>query len=539
MALNPTNSDLIADRLRSAGVRYAFGVPSGQVLALIEALRRAGIEFILVSHEGAAGFMADVVGRLTGVPGVAIATLGPGATNLTTGIGNAFLDRSPVLAITAQVPTSQLQRRVQMRVDHHRLFEPLTKATLQLASGSISATLSQALAIATAEPAGPVHLDLPEDVAVALVDSAERAAAPPLPQPVQLASENDLTRTMELLRTAKRPVAVLGFSLYRSGALPELGSFLEANHLPFVTTNMAKGVVPEDHPLWLGVVGRALRKTIEEYLGQADLILGLGYDPVEICYEEWMPPVPLVHVSNEAADVAETVLVAHQAIGDLGSSIRRLNTLSGGSSNEWDDSAMAGFRARLERQLRLPGDGFQPWQALDVMRELLPADALLACDVGAHTHLVATQWRVTVPETLLVSNGWSSMGYAIPAALAAKLCHPKRTVAAVLGDGCFLMMAGEMATAARIGLPVVFVVLNDSWLSLIKVKQERREYAYTGVVTQSESHQSPAAYFGVPNLVARNPEAFRAALLAALDSDGPTVVEALVRPELYSTILYG
>jgi acetolactate synthase-1/2/3 large subunit len=301
---------------------------------------------------------------------------------------------------------------------------------------------------------------------------------------------------------------------------------------------MGKGVVPEDHPLWLGVVGRVLRQTIQDYLAAADLVVGIGYDPVEICYEEWLPPVPLVHVDSEPADVDGTVRLAHQAIGDLGDALRRLAALPP-ARNEWNDAELARFRADLETKIRWSGEGFQPWQALDVMRELLPADAILACDVGAHTHLVATQWRVTVPETLLVSNGWSSMGYAIPAALGAKLARPERTVAAVMGDGCFLMMAGEMATAARLGLPIPFVVLNDNELALIKVKQDRKHYAYSGVDVGSGAVSPWADCFGVPTRVTRTPAAFRAALAEALRADGPTVVEAVVRPEIYKKLLYG
>ena len=538
MAEYRTNADLIAETLYAAGVRYAAGIPSGQVLAIIEALRRAGVEFVLVGHEGAAGFMADVIGRVSGVPGVAVATLGPGATNLTTGIGNALLDRSPALAITGQVPTAQLQRRVQMRIDHQALFRPLTKATFQFGSSEVLATLQQALATAVMEPPGPVHLDLPEDVAVAAAD--ERAlplSAPPRAE-IPPVRDVDLERVGELLRSARRPVAALGFSLCRTNALASLRRFLEANHLPFVTTNMAKGLVPEDHPLWLGVVGRVRRKTIEDYLSQADLVLGIGYDPVEISYEEWLPPAPLVHVDAEPADVDGSVRLEHQAVGDLGDAVRRLAALPA-SGNDWNDGDLAAFRAHLERSIRLPGEGFQPWEALDLMRELFPPNGILACDVGAHTHLVATQWRVTEPETLLVSNGWSSMGYAIPAALAAKLARPDRPVAAVMGDGCFLMMAGEMATARRLGLPIPFVVLNDSALALIKVKQERKRYAYCGITVAEAAPRPPSDYFGVPVRVARTPAEFRAAFAAALRAEGPTVVEAIVDPEIYSTILYG
>ena len=252
----------------------------------------------------------------------------------------------------------------------------------------------------------------------------------------------------------------------------------------------------------------------------------------------WLPPVSLLHVAGEPAYVDVIDRLEHQAVGDLGYAVRRLAALPP-ARNEWDDAELAAFRAGLERGIRLPGEGFQPWEALDIMRELFPRDGILTCDVGAHTHLVATQWRVTAPETLLVSNGWSSMGYAIPAALGARLARPDRPVAAVMGDGCFLMMAGEMATAARLGLNIPFVILNDQWLALIKVKQERKRYAYSGVEVVETPPPPPAEYFGVPNRVARTPAEFRAAFAAALRADGPTVVEAMVRPEIYSTILYG
>jgi acetolactate synthase-1/2/3 large subunit len=305
---------------------------------------------------------------------------------------------------------------------------------------------------------------------------------------------------------------------------------------------MAKGVLPEDHPLWLGVVGRVLRKTIEEYLAQADLVVGIGYDPVEISYEEWMQPaapsatVPLVHVDGEPADVAPRGQLVHEAIGVFGDAVRRLAAMAPGA-NEWDDDEMARFRAMLEEKTREDRRGFQPWQAVDIMRELLPDDAILACDVGAHTHLVATQWRVTVPETLLVSNGWSSMGYAIPAALGAKLARPERTIVAVMGDGCFLMMAGEMATIARSGLPIPFVVLNDGDLSLIKYKDEIRGYTTEGDEVYPVPPAPPASYFGVPVRCARTPAEFRAALAEALRAGGPMVVEAIVERDTYRALL--
>jgi len=478
-----------------------------------------------------------------------MSTRGPGATNMVNGVAHAFLDRAPLIAITDAYSRPTYEIGLRQRLNQLAIYEPIVKWSTTIDAKTVRQQVRRAMRTATAEPPGPVHLDLPEDVAIAPAEAAvilseakdlpvAAAAEGPSSRGLRMTAESDLERVIELLRKARKPVAALGFSLYRSGALQELRTFVAANHLPFVTTNMAKGVIPEYDPLWLGVIGRVRRKTIEDYLAQADLVLGIGYDPVEISYEEWMPHIPLVHVDAEPADVDGSVRLEHEAIGNLGDALRRLAAMPP-TSNDWDDADMGRFRQHLEASIRLPGDGFQPWQALDVMRELLPHDAILTCDVGAHTHLVATQWRVTVPETLLVSNGWSSMGYAIPAALGAKLAAPDRTVAAVMGDGCFLMMAGEMATAARLGLPIPFVVLNDSWLSLIKVKQERKDYAYSGVEVASTPSRPPAEYFGVPNLVARTPEEFRQALGQALRMDGPCVVEAMVRPEIYSTILYG
>jgi acetolactate synthase-1/2/3 large subunit len=529
------NVGVMARRLRAHGVRYVFGIPSGQVLAAIEAFEGVGIRFVLVSHEMTAAFMADVMGRLTGVPGVALATLGPGATNLATGVGNALLDRSPCLILTGQVPTTQIGRRVQMHVDHRRLFAPLVKASLRLQTGGVAETIDRAMQVALAEPPGPVHLDIPDDVALDAAREADRS---------RLASESQgpgtlrgLTRALAILGKARRPVAALGLSAYRSGLGPRIRRFLERHRLPFVTTMMGKGIIPDDHPLHIGVVGRARHRWVEGFLADADLILGLGYDPVEIGYEEWMPPVPLVHVDREPVDADRRVLVAAEVRGDLGTALAAM-TRGGLASTAWEIDAIAQFRARLAASLRPASARFQPWEVLDLLRAWLPADGILACDVGAHTHLIATQWPVPAGGTLLVSNGWSSMGYGIPAALAATLAHPERTVACVVGDGGFLMQAGEMATAARLGARVLFVMLRDESLSLIHAKQRRRGYRIAGVDLPARQPDPPAHYFGVPCFPARSAREFRSALGRARRQRGPVVIEAIVDGSTYAELLY-
>jgi acetolactate synthase-1/2/3 large subunit len=534
-AIRETNAGVLAQRLRAIGVRYAFGIPSGQILAAIEAFEACGIRFILVSHEMTAAFMADVVGRLTGVPGIALATLGPGATNLATGVGNALLDRSPCLILTGQVPSTQFGRRVQMHVDHQQLFQPLAKGSFLLAPGRVAEIVDGAVSLATAEPPGPVHLDLLDDFALAPASEKRRPLPPPRTSgAVRL---RGVAGAVRALRGATRPVAALGLSAARSGLGRRIERLLRQHGIPFVTTMMGKGVVPDEHPLCIGVVGRARHRWVERFLADADLVLGIGYDPVEIGYEDWMPPVPLVHVDREAVDADGRVRVAAELRGDLGAALEALEAAKL-SHAAWDPTALRDFRAQLAASLRPASRRFQPWEAIDLLRAWLPADGILACDVGAHTHLVAAQWPVSRPDTLLVSNGWSSMGYAIPAALAAKLVRPDREVACVVGDGGFLMQAGEMATAARLGGRVTFVLLRDESLSLIRAKQNRRGYKSIGVGLPNGAMPPPAHYFGVPCVPARSAAEFGAALARARRSRGPVVIEAIVDGSRYEELLY-
>src|SRR4051794_350314 len=307
------NADLIVATLKSAGVNRGFGIPSGNVLPLMEAMRKGGVDFVLTAHEGSAGFAADVTGRLTGAPGLCVATLGPGATNLATGVGCAYLDRSPLIAITSNLVTEQLGRRIQMWIDHHALFAPITKASLRLEPGRIAETLAKAIQLAMSEPRGPVHLDLPEDVAVATA----REPVPQLAVPIRLAAAPDdaLAKAGELLRAAKRPVAVIGASAMRLANPELLRAAIERHNLPFCTTTMAKGMIDEDHPLSLGCIERACRQVQRKLLRKADLIVGLGYDTIEVEYEAWIGDVRLLQIDIDPVDVAPSVALAHQVTG--------------------------------------------------------------------------------------------------------------------------------------------------------------------------------------------------------------------------------
>ncbi|HEY2989237.1 MAG TPA: thiamine pyrophosphate-binding protein, partial [Candidatus Binatia bacterium] len=459
----------------------------------------------------------------------------PGATNLATGVGSAWLDRAPLIAITCNVATPWLDRRVQMRIDHHALFQPLTKATFAVRAEDAVDTIARALALACAEPPGPVHLDLPEDVAHGKVkEEAKRSSV----GAVSLSDAGaDLSEKLAAaLRRSRKPLVMTGLTFCRAKKPRALLRFIEKQNVPFISTLHAKGFLPESHANWAGVLGRARRSDVQAFIGTADLVIAVGFDPIEINYEEWVGKTAVVHLSTEAADAGPEVRLVLDRAADLDAIIERMSEIPA-VPNDWSAAELAAHRNKLERALRPQCNGLAPHQVIDLLRKKLPADAILAYDVGAHTHQIATQWRTDLPGTCLATNGWSSMGYGMPAAYAAKLIRPERTVAAVVGDGCFQMTAGELALARRLGLAVPVVVLNDGWLGLMKVKQERKGYGLSGVRLGAPP-ESPPHYFGAPCRAAKNEKALGEALDWALGLKGPSVIEAFIDVEPYSETVF-
>ena len=528
------NCDLIVGMLEEAEVRWVFGVPSGPVLPLIESLRRSSIEFILTASETSAGFMASVVGYLTGRPGVCASTVGPGATNLTTGIGCAWLDRAPVLALTCNVARPWLGRRIQMRIDHQALFKPITKRTFSFSDGKVSEILAQALAIAIDEPPGPVHVDLPEDVALA--GGAEKSNQPVKAQILANCSESIAQTLSQVLHKSQRPLVVTGLTFARHHNSDKLLQFIERQKIPFVSTLHGKGFLPEKHPNWAGVIGRARRTDIKRFTDQADLIIAVGYDPIEMNYEEWVGQTPVVHISTEAAEDDGSIAFAWNQACNLNAAVAAMAKIPA-VSNMWSVEDWRNHRMSFDRALRPAGSQFAAHHVLDILREKLAPNGILAYDVGAHTHQIASQWRTDSPKSLLATNGWSSMGYGMPAAYAAKLVFPARQVVAVVGDGGFQMTAGELSLARRLRLQVPVIVLNDGWLGLMKVKQERKHYHLSGVHLGLPP-ESPAHYFGVPCRPAKTADEFSQALQWAFTLESPSVIEAFIDVEPYSQTVF-
>ncbi len=527
----------VIETLRDLGVKHVFGVPSGGWVDYMEALRTTdGIDFILTTHEGGAGMMADVCGRLTGRPGVCFGTFGPGATNLTTGVGEALLDRSPMIALTDEMPAAMRGRTTQMGIDHQALFAPLTKKTTRLREDAVRDILMDAARVALSPRPGPVHVGLPAGLSsMAAAPSTAPAFEGPAPTPA--ADPGRLAAAADWLARARLPLMAIGLGAVRAGVGAKAVALAERHGMPMVLTPMAKGVLPEDHPLYAGVLFHALSDVVGETHQQADLVLAVGYDPVEFNFESWIPNAPLVSLDTEPADID---LASHElaadVVGDVGAALDHLLEQPA-TRTDWDLDALAARRASMFARLAPSNTGFGSKGALAVLREVLPPDGIMTCDVGAHTHLIGQQWRTPAPGLQIMTNGWSTMGFGIPAAIAAKLVFPDKAVCAVVGDGGFLMTVGEIATAVRYGVKIVIVVLTDNDLALIRIKQEKKGNPIYGTPVRTRGAIGGPDIFGAPVLTAADPQAFRECLTQAFKADGPVIVEALVDSREYDDVV--
>jgi len=537
MLKDETVATVFVDCLRELGVKYVFGVPSGGWVDYMEALRQAdGIEFILTTHEGAAGMMADVCGRLTGTPGACFGTFGPGATNLATGVGGALLDRSPMLAFTDEMPAPMRGRTTQMGIDHQALFRPLTKQTTRLRADAVRSVLFDAARIALEGRPGPVHVGLPVGMSA---QKAERESVQFVP-PKGSASADPilLHRAAGLLAKARKPILAVGLGAVQAKLQSEIQALAEKHRIPVVLTPMAKGMLPEDHPSYAGVLFHALSDKVGLTHQQADLVLAVGYDPVEFNYESWMPKAAsLVSFDVEPADIdRETYTVAVDAVGDIRASLAAMLAVKP-VPNDWDLAAMGERRAAMFEKLRPSNTGFGPKAALAVLREVLPDDGIMTCDVGAHTHLIGQMWPTPAPGLQIMSNGWSTMGFGLPAAIAAKLNFPGKSVCTVVGDGGFLMTAGELATAIRHNVKIVVLLLTDNDLALIRIKQQKKGNPIYGTPVRDRGTIGSDNIFGVPVRSARDAVELRTALEAAFAAHGPVIVEAIVDSREYDDVV--
>ncbi|MEH6551619.1 MAG: thiamine pyrophosphate-binding protein [Pseudomonadales bacterium] len=527
---------LVVETLRDMGVKHVFGVPSGGWVDYMEAMRLTdGIEFVLTTHEGGAAFMADVCGRLSGAPGVCFGTFGPGATNLSTGVGSALLDRSPMIALTDEMVESMRGRVTQMGIDHQALFRPLTKMTTRLQADKVAQIINDAASVALSARPGPVHIGLPFGMSAEPAGAGERRI--PQAQEVTRCPDESLESIQAVILQSRKPVLAVGLGAVRAGLQSQVLRLAEKFGMPVVLTPMAKGFLSEDHPLYAGVLFHALSDIVGQTHQQADLVVAVGYDPVELNLEQWMPKAPLMNIDTVPVDLDQSEYeLALDVTGDIAHSLDRLLAVEP-FETDWDLHALALRREEMFEKMSSAAGSFGPCKTLEILREQLPQDGIMTSDVGAHIHLIGQKWQTPGPDLQIMTNGWSSMGFAIPAAIAAKLTRPEQTVCAVVGDGGFLMTAGELAVAVRENLNIVFVLLTDNDLALIRIKQEKKGNPIYGTPIRERGTIGGDNIFGVPVMKAATANEFDTALKQAFLTDGPVIVEALLSSREYDDLV--
>lgn len=468
-------AELLVSCLEKEGVEYIFGVPGEETLDLTEALHGSKIKFVLTRHEGGASFMADVYGRLTARPGVCLATLGPGATNLLTGVADAYMDSAPLVAITGQAGLDRIHKESHQVIDSVSVYRPVTKWNSLIQRGEvIPEMVRKAFKLAATEKFGATHLDLPEDIA------AQEVVGEPLPVEQPLLPEApgaSLVLAAELIDAAKNPVMLAGAGVVRARAWPALKSFAERLNIPVAHTFMCKGAIPDDHPLSLMAVGLQSNDYVLCGFNRADLIIAVGYDMVEYHPRLWNPnrDKKIIHIAMTAAEVDTSYLPQVEVQGDIGYS---LSSLAERAKPKADASIAVALRGPLAQMLaeheKDRGFPLKPQKIISDLRAVLNSDDLVICDVGAHKLWMARLYPCYRPDTCIISNGLAAMGIALPGALAGKLILPEKTVVAATGDGGFMMNSQELETAVRLGLPVVVLIFNDQAYGVIKWKQLNR-----------------------------------------------------------------
>ena len=533
----------LAAAMREAGVDLLYGVPGGGAnLDVVGAAEAAGSRFVLAHGETAATIMAAVTGELTGRPSASIVTRGPGAASAVNGAAQALLDRQPMLLITDCVTTADKSRVSHQRLDQQAMLGPATKASVRLGPHDTRSQAAEAVALATRGRPGPVHIDLDPAAPPAPISTSAVLAATP---DAGVISASALGVARRALRDAWHPVVIAGVgavatAAHRRGAtVAALRRFVGAGNVPVLTTYKGRGLVADSSGTAAGV---ATGGTIEAgLLEAADLIVGVGLDPVELIPGPWCYDAPVVLLGTWAVDDSAFFgerLVA-EVVGDLGEILTELTAdlRTGWAAGAGAEEGRAARQRLLDAVLAMPV-GLTPQQVVLEARSAAPAGTIATVDAGAHMLVSVPLWGVEEPGELLVSSGLATMGFALPAAAAAALVHPDRHVVCFTGDGGLGMALAELETLARLGLRVIVVVFNDATLSLIAIKQRPEGHGGEGAVRYSPTDFAAiGAAFGLASHRVGDLAEYRRALDEALVTDGPTLIDVNFDPSAYPAVI--
>jgi acetolactate synthase I/II/III large subunit len=499
----PTGAEVIAKRLHQAGCRFAFGMPGGEIMAVMGALDAEGVRFVLTKHENAAGFMGEGAWHAmsnagSGPPAILVATVGPGLANCVNVVANAHQDRVPMIVLSGRIDPAEAETYTHQVFDHQALMRPITKATLCASRGAVDAVIAKAIAIAMSGQPGPVHVDVPITVAEGEEPLAANLAGIPILAPAAPADGPQFKAARALLAAAKRPIVIAGVDAVNQGAGKAVETFCRRFGAPLITSYKGKGLISESDPLALGGAGLSPKadKTLLPLLAQSDCIILAGYDPIEMRIG-WRDPWP------EPAKVIEFTAVAPQHfmhktaatfIGDVSAGLAALGEGLPGR-NGWPDDAPAQAKAALSSAFE-PEALWGPGVVFETIRRLAPSETIITADSGAHRILLSQQWRCFSPRGMLQSSALCTMGCALPLAMGHRLADPDKPAIAFMGDAGLEMVIGELATARDLNLPVIAVVLQDAALALIDLKQRASGRKQVGVTFGATDFAAVAQAFG-------------------------------------------
>jgi acetolactate synthase-1/2/3 large subunit len=521
-------AELFVRCLENEGISEIFGIPGEENIDFMDALLDSRLEFVLTRHEQAAAFMADVHGRLTGRAGVCLATLGPGAANLVTGVADANMDRAPVVAIAGQADTLRMHKESHQHLDLVAMFDPISKYSVQIREPEIvPEVVRKAFKVAQAEKPGASFIELPENIAETETQGEPltvQSAAPPYPTPEKV------SQIAALISEARFPLVMAGNGVVRAGACDQLVDFAERLSIPVATTFMAKGALPSSHPMSLGTVGLGSRDLISAGFDRADLILCVGYDMVEYKPEAWHPERDkrIVHIDSMPAEVDSHYILEAGLVGDLVDALPEIASQAKPRDGQWSAGLRQLILDELSEFAEDPGFPVKPQKIVSDLRQVLGPQDIVLSDVGAHKMWIARMYEAEAPNTCIISNGFASMGIALPGAIAAKRLYPERNVVAVCGDAGFMMNSQEIETALRIHTPLVVLIWRDDKYGLIEWHQNKKFGRPSHIAFQNPDFVKFAESFGARGYRVESSADLAPTLRSALDCGTVAVIDCPV-----------
>lgn len=523
------SAQLLVKCLEHEGVEYIFGIPGEENIAVMDALLDSPIKFIITRHEQAAAFMADVYGRLTGRAGVCMSTLGPGATNLVTGVADGNMDRAPLVAIAGQGATTRMHKESHQVLDLVNLFDPITKYSVQIREPEIVPEIvRKAFKFAQAEKPGAAFIDFPENIGdMEVEDVTPLRVQSPVPP---TAAVGKCSQVAEIIANSKSPIIIAGNGVIRNGACDELVEMAETISAPVATTFMAKGAIPSSHPLSLGTVGLKAHDLVAFGIDEADLVICVGYDMVEYDPAHWNPnhDKKIIHIDGTAAEVDTNYIVEAGVIGDLKDSLRRIAA----RCDREAAPAMKKLRHTITDMLNEHADDtafpIKPQKIICDLRKAMDPEDIVISDVGAHKMWMARMFQAERPNTCIISNGFASMGIALPGAIAAKLVYPERNILAVCGDSGFMMNNQEIETAVRLGLNITVLIFNDNKYGLIEWHQMREYGRASHIDVTNPDFVKFAESFGANGYKVERTEDLLDTIKTAMNDGGVSIIDCPV-----------